>query len=144
MSIDYSGVYEMKQVIVGVYDLGYQKIQLILREGTGADWQTLPKNGDVSQMSIGVDRGIWSQIFRSLMHESLELSIFLCHCRYYQNNDVSDGNDLYMMVMDHGQFGQVSAQAAEFICACQNDLSRAWKAWHRPPKKKPAKKRKAK
>lgn len=134
----------MREVFVGTYEMGYQRVRLILRDGTGADWRSLSEDGGLPWIKVGADPRKWVEIFRSLMHESLEASAFSCHCRYYQNNDVSDGNDMYLMVMDHGQFGEVSARAAEFISACQNDLSQAWKAWHKPPKKKPVKKRKAK
>lgn len=134
----------MKQVIVGTYDIGYEQCELVLQEGYGGSSFFIPEKGSIPRIKVGAESPRWVGIMQVIMHESIEFALARYGCKYNPSQDISGASEQCVMVMTHAQFTKCIADSAEFISACEGDLEKAWKAWHKPPKKKPAKKRKAK
>ena len=45
----------MTQVIVGVYTMGYEDVEIVLREGTGGEFYNCPGKGQIPRIKIGAD-----------------------------------------------------------------------------------------
>jgi len=122
----------MKQKIIGVYPCGGEEVQLILREGTGGEFYTMPGKGCIARIKVGADAGHgWSFLVGTLMHEVMEFSMTRAGLRYGPAPDYSLDNGNYLFVMTHTQFSEASARAAMFLAAALPDLSGAWKKWKR-------------
>lgn len=119
----------MKQKIIGTYRLGWVEVQLVLREGGGADLFFQPGDIHYARMKIGADQDSWGRIVGSVMHEAGEYVMSQICCRYYHNDDFTRGNDGFMFILTHPQFDDVCCRAGLFLAECESDLCKAWKAW---------------
>ena len=126
----------MKQKVVGTYDIGYEQCQLVIREGTGAEFYFLPEKGSVPRIKIGADQDKFDKVIKSLLHEAFEFSYCRMHGRFLPSEDMSNNHARYMFCFDHNQFSESCAVVAEFITAAIPDLKTAWEKWKKGPKKK--------
>ena len=128
----------MKQKIVGTYPNWGGYIEVVLREGTMAEFYCNPDpdKHKPPRIVIGADSKSWSYTFASLLHEALELTIVQIRCRYELNDDSSGDNGNLMFIMSHTDFSEASHRTAIFLSECLPDFAKAWKEWHKPVKKK--------
>ena len=126
----------MKQVIVGIYEAGYEQAQLVLREGTGGEFYTIPESGSIPRIKIGADYDKWGEVVMVLLHEVEEMILTRLSCRYECCNDMARDHAAYLFSMRHTQFSDLCAKTSEYITACLPDLAVAWKKWRKGKKKK--------
>ena len=77
----------MKQVIVGNYYMGPESVQIILREGMGAEFYPTPERGSIPRIKLGVDQPDWQSLFNNLCHEAFEASLVRINCRFWAENN---------------------------------------------------------
>lgn len=106
--------------LIGTYNLGFRKIKLFANTAN-SDGQVLIRD---HTMYVGVSNPKWSCVLEVLMHESFEAAMMDMHCRYLPSADQSIASDTFLFVMTHSQFGQVTAQASDFIAAAFPDLAK--------------------
>jgi hypothetical protein len=124
----------VKQVVVGTYEMGYECVQLVLREGNGGEFWMVPGDIDCPRIKIGADQEHWKFLLVCLLHEAGELAAARLKCRYTQTEDVAGDVHSYFFNMTHPQFSEMQGLVAEFVANCWDDLGKAWKKW-KPSKK---------
>jgi hypothetical protein len=117
----------MKPVVVGTYDIGYDRARLVLFDGTGGSGDIRPNESGAMVINVGGDYDTWKHVHRVLLHVALEVAALKCMCIYYPRCESSDDVSSVMIMMDHGQFAEIVGRAAEFVSLCQLDLSKAWR-----------------
>ncbi len=125
----------MKQKILGCYYLGHDQVEVVLREGQGAEFYLVPEGRLCRRVKIGAD-GSWRETLNSLLHEIMELMFCTMTLRYVTSDYVNNGHDDYLFIFTHPQFTEIAARLSPFLIACQPDLKKAWRAWHKKPKSK--------
>lgn len=125
----------MRQVIVGTYHLGFEQVQLVLREGTGGEFYSSPGRGECARIKVGAqESNQWGAVLAVLLHEVWEIAMFRAHARYSPDNRVNPTNHAdYLFVMDHQEFHDCCAKAAEFLVEAVPALATAYKDWHKKP-----------
>ena len=126
----------MKQKIVGVFSIGFEDCQLVLREGTGGEFYNCPGVGECPRIKIGADIKDWKDVVAVVMHEALELEMNRLRCRYDCSYDMAQDHARYLFVATHPQFSDAVARASYFIAECHNSLQASWISWHRAASKK--------
>ena len=126
----------MKQVVVGVYKIGSDQCQLVLREGTGGDFYSCPEKGSIPRIKVGADERQWDVVVGVLLHEAFEFVANRLQCRYDLTDDLGRDHASYLFVMRHPQFSDCCMKVAEFTSAALRDLAKAWRQWGKPPKKR--------
>lgn len=124
---------EMKQVIVGLFQFGYETVEIVLRDGTGGEFYSCPEMGRSPRIKVGAD-GKWGDVVRILLHELLELAMFRQGCRYEVSGDVGQDMGAYVFMFTHAQFSNIQARAAEAIVLSLPAVSTAWRKWRRGKK----------
>lgn len=122
---------EMKQVIVGVYEAGYDQIELVLREGTGGEFYIIPEKGGIPRIKIGADCKEWIEVVDTLLHEIYEHVFDRLRCRYEISNQVTTDHSAYLFSFSHNQFCEACCRVSEFITNALPDLAKAWEAWRK-------------
>lgn len=115
----------MDQTIVGVYELGYENIQLVLREGRGGEFYFNPDK-DIPRIKIGGDYTLWQDLYTVLLHEVSEFALTRGGYRYSGSQDLSMDTGAFLFIFSHAQFADSCAKAAEFLVSCHKDLRNAW------------------
>ena len=114
-----------KPQVVGDYEIGYECVRLVLRDGDGAEFYLLPDDVTIPKIVVGAN-GVWKGVVARLLHESFELVASRTRSRYYPSEDVAQNHAEYLFVMDHQQFADCCTRVAEFMSAALPDLSKAW------------------
>ena len=125
----------VKQVIVGIYEMGWEHVQLVLREGRGGEFYIVPGDIDCPRIKVGADQDQWSDLLCALLHEAGELALARLKCRYSHTEEVAGDVHSYLFVMTHPQFSEMQGLTAEFVAHCWDDLGKAWNKWGKPKKK---------
>jgi hypothetical protein len=125
---------KLNQVIVGTYEMGYERVQLVLREGLGGEFYLMPGDIDCPRIKIGADHGKWGEVLACLLHEAGELSAERQRCRFSRTGEIAQDVHAYLFIMSHPQFSEVQALTAEFVANCWYDLKKAWTRWRRKEK----------
>ncbi len=125
----------MRQKIVGVFEFGYEYCQLVIREGYGGEFWLMPGHGQIPRIKIGVDSKKWVDILKTFQHEVIEFAATRLGLRYLPNNDLAKDTDKYIFIMNHAQLGELCAMVADFELNALPALKKAWKEWHKKPKK---------
>lgn len=121
----------MRQKIVGIYGVGPMQAQLVIREGHGGEFWTVPEKGSIARIKVGVEGKNWAEAVGILMHEILEFAFMHAGLRYTPSPDYSRDNGAYFFSMTHTQFSEASTRAAEFMADCLPDMGRAYNKWHK-------------
>jgi hypothetical protein len=121
----------VKQTIVGVYELGYEQVQLVLREDTGGEFYFIPEKGSIPRIKIGADYKEWKDVVAPLIHESMEFVLTRYKARYDSAENMGMDKGHYLFVIGHGGFSDCCAQVAEFIANCWSDLQKEWLNWNK-------------
>ncbi len=126
----------MKQKIIGVFSIGFEDIQLVLREGTGGEFFNWPGEGEIPRIKIGADYDKWKDVVAALLHEAAEFAMNRLRCRLNRDYDMGGDHSGYVFMMSHPEFSDVCARVADFLAASLWQLHKEWKAWKRQPKEK--------
>lgn len=118
----------MKPQVIGDYEIGYEYVQLVLRDGCGAEFYLLSDDVTIPTIVVGADDADWKQIVARLLHESFELVSDRLGCRFYPSGDLARNSAAYVFVLDHQRLADCCAKVAEFLAAALPDLQKAWKA----------------
>jgi hypothetical protein len=124
----------MRQKIVGTYRLGDEMVQLVLREGGGADFYTTPGDIPNPRMKIGADRQSLDWLIDSVQHEAQEHSMSILRLRFLRGDSYYVDSTAYVFMLDHEEFTEVCHRAAMFLGDCLPDLKRAWAKWKKGKK----------
>lgn len=119
---------------IGVYDLGYERVELFAREGSGGNFEAVPKDSHLPVIEIGMDEEDFGIMFAVLAHEALEFSATRHQVRYTLTGSVAKDNGEYTFVIPHTIFSDVVACASEFLLASQKPLQQAWTKWKKEHK----------
>lgn len=125
----------MKQKTVGTYEVGYECIQLVIREGTGGEFWFLPGDIKTPRIKIGVDE-TWLIVRTALLHEIQELILARLKCRFHPFDDLGNAHDSYIFTIDHHNFSDLCYRVSEFLDSCIPDLKKAYREWHKKGGKK--------
>jgi len=112
----------MKQITVGTYKMGYEKIELVIREGLGGEFYFLPGDINYPRIKIGADQDDFWRIIDVLIHELSEFASARLGCRYNPEDTVGKDHHAYTFIMSN-------AMIADFICRAWSDIEKAWKLW---------------
>ncbi len=126
----------MKPQVIGDYEIGFECVRLILRDGDGAEFYRLSDDVTSPTIAIGADNANWRQLVTRLLHESFELISDRLGCRFYPTGDLANNSSAYMLVLDHQRFADCCAKVADFLAVAMPDLQKAWKARVRNKKQK--------
>jgi hypothetical protein len=118
----------MKQKIVGVYRAGSDQVQLVIREGTGGEFYTIPEKGSIARIRVGVDYDEWGQCVSVLLHEIGEFIRTKTGNRLIIDNFSSDTGD-YIFHYTHAEFSDICTREGMFLVEALPDLADAWKEW---------------
>ena len=123
----------MKQVVIGHYCLGGYSVEVVLREGWGAEYYTQPANDKPPRIKIGA-AGAWDSIVTRLLHEAMELSLDTHKLKYRLTQDMSAGTDGVDFFLNHHQFSMVCADVGCFLSEVLPALAKEWnkKKWRSP------------
>ncbi len=118
----------MKSQIVGDYEIGYEYVQLILRDGVGAEFDRLSDDVTIPTITLGSDEARWVHVVARLLHESFELVMDRLGCRFYPAGNLANDSSAYTFVLDHQRFADCCAKVADFVAVALPDLKKAWTA----------------
>lgn len=119
----------MKKKAIGVYECGYEQIELVLREGTGGEFYYIPENGALPRIKVGADYGKWSEVVAVLLHEVFEFCMDRARCRFDPSSDVGHDHSAYLFVMNHPIFHDCCERSSEFMTSALPDLAKEWNRW---------------
>lgn len=122
----------MKKVFIGVYGLGYERVRLYLRPGTGANTYFLPEDKGITIMEIGADEDKFRKIVTSILHEAQEMAMCRLGLAYYPSGSLNNSTANCSFMMNHEQFDECCARAGDLLSSALPDLSKAWKEWKNP------------
>ena len=125
----------MKPQIIGDYEIGYEMVQLILRDGDGAEFYRLSGNVTIPTIIVGCGHACWWQVVACLLHEAFELVADRLGCRFYPSHNLANDNSAYLFVLDHQRFADCCAKVADFMTVALPDLAVAWKQRQKTTKK---------
>ena len=128
----------MRQKIIGIFSLGFEDCELVLREGTGGEFYNCPGKGEIPRVKIGADVKEWRDLVAVLLHEAMEFALNRLRCRYSCSYDFGNDAGGYIFVLDHPQFSDCCARAAEFLALSLPVLAKEWPKFQRvKPEGKP-------
>ena len=120
----------LRQVVVGVFCIGAEEVQVVLRSGTGGEFWFIPEEGKIARIKIGADSA-WESVVASLLHEALEMQMARHHCRFDPSPDFGRDHSSYLFVMNHPQFSDIVARVGMFTSACLPEVGRAYRKWRK-------------
>lgn len=122
-------IVKMRQKIVGTYQLGDEMVQLVLRDGGGADFYERPGDIPNPRMKIGADKESIGWLMDSVQHEAQERSMAVMRLRFRREDSYYVDSTSYVFVLTHEEFTEACHRAGMFLSACLPDMAKAWKAW---------------
>ena len=124
----------LKQTVVGIYEIGYEEVEVVFRDGQGGEFYVYPEKGHCARMKIGADQERWDELVAVLLHEAFELVADRLKCRYRAFNDISRDTGAFTFMFSHSDFSDICAKSAEFMARAMPDASAAWKKWKKEKK----------
>jgi hypothetical protein len=131
----------MEQKRVGVYEAGFDRIELFIREGTGAEFymrpesDLLPAVGALPRIKIGMDYDSWPEVLECVLHEVEEFIMYRKGLRFEPSGHLSNDSTRFLFILSHVDFADVMAKTADFLSSAQGDLRTAWRTG-RPRRRK--------
>jgi hypothetical protein len=118
-----------RDIHVGTYELGYEKVDLwLMPSETGGCFEALPANQPRTIIKVGGDYQQWHRVVEVLIHEAVEFAMCRQHVRFKRDGDLTSEAASFHFILDHTDFSEAIACAAEFITASEYPLNKAWKA----------------
>lgn len=124
----------MRQKIVGVFSIGFEDCQLVLREGTGAEFYNCPGVGECPRIKVGADVKLWREVVANVLHEAMECYFNRLRCRYDCSYDLAQDHAGYLFVASHPEFSDACARVGAFLSEALPALRSEWKKWPRRPR----------
>ena len=115
----------MDQINVGMYELGYENVELYLREGHGGEFYLNPEKA-LPQIKLGGFHITWEDLYTALLHETIEFALTREGHRYIGSRYLGNDSGAFLFWFNHSEFSDVCAKAAEFITLAEKDLRIAW------------------
>ena len=125
----------MKQIYIGTYDIGYERIRLYLSSGTGAATSFLPDDKGLTEIAVGADHEKWRKVVGALLHEAQEMAMCRLGFAFYPHGSLNNGTANCVFMLNHEQFDECCMRASELLSASMYDLRKAWDKWHADKKK---------
>lgn len=122
---------KLKQVVIGKYCIGREYVEIVLREGTGADYWLMPEHGHIPRIKVGADVDRFDRLAASLLHELTELVYDRLSCRFDPTNDIGMDHSTYVFIVPHVVFSDACTRVAECLIECLPDIKNAWEKWHK-------------
>lgn len=126
----------MKELHVGVYDLGAESVEVQLRSGLGGDWTTRSDVGKMALIQVGADHEEWYGLVVAILHELMDLTGFRMGCIFRYSPNYSRDNGAQLFVYDHTGHSEMCARVGWFLADCLPDLARAWDKWKKEKKRR--------
>lgn len=126
----------MKERLIGVYKNGSENVELAVHESNGGHFYSVPEDGGLSRITIGMDYQRWHDVVSTLLHEAIEMQLMRVGARFNPNPDYSRDSANWMFVMNHSQHSEVCARVAIFVTKCLPALATCWRKHRRKTKKK--------
>jgi hypothetical protein len=111
---------------VGVFELGYENVELFIKDKRGGSFQFTPESQSLPRIIVGGSYTKWQDVYTVLVHETVEFALTRGACRYSESQDLSNDTAAFVFMFNHSQFADACAKAAEFMVACHQPLHRAW------------------
>ena len=119
----------MKQKIIGIYSMGYEDVEIVLREGDGGEFYNCPGKGQIPRIKIGADVEQWKDVVSTFLHEAFEFTFNRLGCRYDDSYYLSKDHSSYLFVATHVKFSDACARVGEGVAVALPDLCTAWEKW---------------
>ena len=126
----------MRQKIVGIYEAGWEQVEVVIMEGQSGEFYLIPEVGKnkVSRVKVGADHNTWHDVLDVLLHEIDEYVMSKMGFRFKPSNNLNNGHEDYVFMMTHTQFTEKNRRVSEFISGCSYDVHKAWKLWKKEGK----------
>ncbi|OQB57139.1 MAG: hypothetical protein BWX98_01628 [Candidatus Aminicenantes bacterium ADurb.Bin147] len=121
----------MRQQIVGVYELGAESVQVVLREGTGGEFYLIPETGQIARIKVGAEYDDWGKVVSVLLHEAFELCAARIRTRYSPEDDFGGDLNSIVLILPHEEFSDICGRTGPFLVKAVPDLARAWEKWRK-------------
>ena len=128
----------MKQVIVGTYEIGYDQVEIVLREDLGGEFYLIPEKGSIPRIKIGADHKDWRDVVAVFLHEAYEFVLEKLRCRYEKTDIVVGDHNGYLFILDHLTFSEACQRVAELATSALPNLKKEWEKWNQPQDDKDA------
>lgn len=122
----------MKEQLIGTFNMGFEPVRLIVREGMGGEFATTP----APTIWVGIQSKDWNIVHEALLHETLEFVAFRANARYNPDNNVSSSHESYVFMFPHSVFSDICAKTTLFTVPAVPLLRTAWEAYHSPRRSK--------
>lgn len=126
---------------IGRFTLGIRSVELFVRGGSGAEFDSAP-DGGIAEVTVGLS-GQWPGVLGRFLHEIMELAFSDCCCRYSVCPDYANASDCYTFFANHQQFSEIigragwaASEAVPMLSTAYRAFSSASKKKHRKPRKK--------
>lgn len=122
----------MRDQLIGTYDIGHERVRLIIREGLGGEFGIYPS----PTIWVGIQSPNWILVWESLLHETAEFVAFRMHVRYNPDTCMTSDHGAYFFAFNHSQFADIMAKVALFTVPALPMLKVAHETYHSPRRKK--------
>lgn len=120
-----------KSFKLGSYPIGFNYVDLWLDPHLwGGSFSWAREVGGNTKMVIGIADEKYGNTLAVTMHEAVEMCAVEMGLRFTPSDGEIEASDCYRFIMDHNQFSEVLARAAQFICAIQPDLMTYHSRYH--------------
>lgn len=121
----------MREQCLGNFDIGFEPVRLVVREGTGGDFGLNPG----PTIYIGINTPKWGLVHESLLHEAAEFVAFRLGVRFTPDLSLSSSHENYFFAFDHKTFSDICAKVTLFTIPSLPLLRTAWETVNSPRKK---------
>lgn len=121
---------------IGRYQLGTRNVDLFWRKEGGGSFAAAPLDNGAAKMTIGFE-GEWADVVTALLHESTEMAMYDCRCRWRPSPDFGNDHGGYLFTMTHEQFCEVTGRVAYFLKDCFSSVAKAYRKHKKKGKNSP-------
>ena len=115
----------IKEVEVGIYELGYDNVRLFIMPGRAGHFSLNPDK-EQPLIKIGGEYTKWQDFYAVALHEAMEFALTRGNHRYAGSQDLSCDSGGFLFMCSHAQFSDCCVKAAEFLATSYKDLRLAW------------------
>lgn len=112
------------QKTLGHFNYGCIALELVVREGGGAEFWFHPEHGKPPRIKIGLDCD-WPELLGNFLHELFEFGHSYNGSRFAPDG-ADRGSDCYRFMFDHNMFSRVCVEAGIFCSEAVPELSKAY------------------
>ncbi len=119
----------MKKIYLGIHEIGFERVRLYLRPGSGANTRFMPDDKGIAIIEIGADQQKFRKMVASLLHEAQEIPMNRLSLAFYPSGSLNSSTANCSFIMNHEQFDECCERAADLIVTALPKLEKAWKKW---------------